>query len=231
MPAAPRRRNIAGVTTTTAVVDTGLDRPPHRLARRIGWGSMTVLSLAVGAYAIFLVATGFRFVPASVSGNGFPTALGLRTHIAAAGLSLVAGPFQFLRPLRGRFPVAHHGIGAVYIVAALVGGTAAGLIALFTTGGPVAGVGFLAGAVAWLACTIVALVAVKRHDFLAHQRWMVRSWAIAFGAVTLRLYLPGAMAAGFEFAQVYPYVAWLCWVPNLLVAQLFVRRARGAADF
>ena len=29
----------------------------------------------------------------------------------------------------------------------------------------------------------------------------------------------------------YPVIAWLCWVPNLLVAQVLVRSARGRADF
>jgi hypothetical protein len=175
--------------------------------------------------------TGFQFVPASVAGNQFPSALGLRTHITAAAVALITGPFQFLRPLRSRFPVAHHSIGGVYIVACLIGGTAAGLIAVFTTSGPVAGAGFLLGAIAWLGCTIVALIAVRRRDFVGHQRWMIRSFAIAFGAVTLRAYLSTGLAAGLEFADLYPYVAWLSWVPNLLVAQLSVRRARGVADF
>ena len=219
--------------TTSATAPTAPARafPPHPVARRIGWGTMTVLSLLVGAYALFLVVTGFQFVPASVAGNQFPSALGLRTHITAAAVALVTGPFQFLRPLRRRFPVAHHGIGGVYIVACLIGGTAAGLIAIFTTGGPVAGLGFLLAAVAWLGATIIALLAVRRREFEAHQRWMIRSWAVAFGAVTLRIYLPVGTTAGLEFEQIYPYVAWLCWVPNLLVAQLFVRRARGVADF
>lgn len=222
-------RSMQGVTTTLSPATT----PSHvsTLGRRIGWGLMTVSSVAVGAYALFLVATGFEFVPASVTANRFPTALGLRTHIAAAGVTLLTGPFQFLRPLRRRFPAAHHWIGRVYIAACLVGGSAAALIALFTASGLVAGVGFFLGAIVWLVCTVLALVAVKRRDFLAHQRWMIRSYAVAFGAVTLRIYLPVAMIGGLSFATAYPIIAWLCWVPNLLIAQLLVRRARGAADF
>jgi len=192
---------------------------------------MTFVSLGVGAYALFLVASGFRFVPADVAANRFPTALGLRTHITAAAFALIIGPFQFLRPLRRRFPVAHHWIGRVYITACVVGGVAAASIALFTVSGLLAGVGFFAGALAWLSCTVLALVAVKRRDFRAHQRWMIRSFALTFAAVTLRIYLPLAMIAGFDFAIAYPVIAWLAWLPNLLVAQLLVRRARGAADF
>jgi hypothetical protein len=219
------------VTTNTIAPDATKSRPSHTLARRLGWGLMTFLSVGVGAYALFLVVTGFQFVPASVAANRFPTALALRTHIATAGFALLTGPFQFLRPLRRRFPIAHHWLGRVYITACLVGGLAAGLIALFTSSGPVAGLGFLAAAICWLFCTIRALLAVKQRDFLAHQRWMLRSFAVTLGAVTLRIYLPISMISGLSFAQAYPVIAWLCWVPNLLIAQLLVRRARGLMDF
>ncbi len=219
------------VTTTTRPAGPTDQRPRHGIARRIGWGAMTFLSLGVGTYALVLVATGFRFVPADVAANHFPTALGLRTHITASAVALITGPFQFLRPLRRRYPVAHHWIGRIYLTACLVGGVAAGLIALFSAGGLVAGFGFFVLAVAWLGTGALALTAVKRRDFRAHQRWMIRSFALTLAAVTLRIYLPLAMIAGLDYSIAYSVIAWLCWVPNLLVAQLFVRRARGTADF
>jgi Predicted membrane protein (DUF2306) len=105
------------------------------------------------------------------------------------------------------------------------------LIALFSTSGLVAGFGFLGLAIAWLFCTSRAWLAVRRHDYLTHQRWMIRSFALAFAAVMLRIYIPLSQIAGFDYAASYAGIAWLCWVPNLLVAQLLVRSARGAADF
>ena len=33
------------------------------------------------------------------------------------------------------------------------------------------------------------------------------------------------MIAGLEFAQAYPVIAWLCWLPNLAVAQLLIARS------
>jgi hypothetical protein len=47
----------------------------------------------------------------------------------------------------------------------------------------------------------------------------------------LRIYLPLSLVAGLDYADAYPVIAWLCWVPNLLVAQLLVQSARGRADF
>ncbi|UWX03630.1 hypothetical protein H1235_12080 [Pseudoxanthomonas sp. NC8] len=47
--------------------------------------------------------------------------------------------------------------------------------------------------------------------------------------MTLRIYLPASLVAGIPFTVAYPVIAWLCWVPNPVLAQLFLRsrRARG----
>jgi len=49
---------------------------------------------------------------------------------------------------------------------------------------------------------------------------------LTFAAVTLRIYLPLSLAFGVQFATAYPAISWLCWVPNLFVAErFFVRRS------
>ncbi len=54
---------------------------------------------------------------------------------------------------------------------------------------------------------------------------MIISYAVTLAAVTLRIYIPLSIVAGYEFAVVYPVIAWLSWVPNLLIADwFFVRR-------
>lgn len=206
-------------------------RRPRPVARRIGWVLVAVPSLLIGAYAVLLVASGFALVPEEVASNRFPSALGLRIHIVAAGIALITGPFQFLRPLRHRFPIVHRTLGRIYVVACLIGGLAGGSIALFSASGLVAGFGFLGLAIAFLTCTTLAWLAVRRKDYLTHQRWMIRSFSLAFAAVMLRIYMPLSAVAGLDYADAYPVIAWLCWVPNLLVAQVLVRSARGRADF
>ena len=37
-------------------------------------------------------------------------------------------------------------------------------------------------------------------------------------------YLPASMLAGVPFEVAYPAIAWLCWVPNLLVVEWLLRR-------
>jgi uncharacterized membrane protein len=186
---------------------------------------MTVLALAVGGYAVALVASGFRLVPGEITANRFPTPLGLRLHIVAAGLALLVGPFQFARGLRNRRPRVHRWLGRSYVVACAAGAVSGGAIALFTASGPVAGAGFLALAICWLVATLVGIRAIRTGDVDRHRRWMTRSFALAYAAVMLRLYLPLAMIIGIEFDRAYPVIAWLCWLPNLVVAQLLTVRS------
>jgi hypothetical protein len=58
---------------------------------------------------------------------------------------------------------------------------------------------------------------------------MLRSYALTFAAVTLRLYLPLAVIAsihGYDFMVAYRFIAWFAWVPNAIFAELFIRRGR-----
>jgi hypothetical protein len=54
---------------------------------------------------------------------------------------------------------------------------------------------------------------------------MMRSYALAFAAVTLRLYLPIFQITHVDFMIAYRITAWLCWVPNLAFAELVLVRA------
>ena len=58
------------------------------------------------------------------------------------------------------------------------------------------------------------------------HRWVGRgSAALAFAAVTLRIELPLASALGIGWDVAYPAIAWLCWIPNPLVAQRLIARS------
>ena len=44
--------------------------------------------------------------------------------------------------------------------------------------------------------------------------------------MTLRIHIPLGLAGGIPFEQSYPLIAWLSWVPNLLVAEWWLARER-----
>lgn len=58
---------------------------------------------------------------------------------------------------------------------------------------------------------------------------MVRNFALTFAAVTLRLWLPASVVSGVPFELAYAIVAWLCWVPNLAVAEWMLDRGAPPA--
>ncbi|MGE4609889.1 MAG: DUF2306 domain-containing protein [Paracoccaceae bacterium] len=80
-------------------------------------------------------------------------------------------------------------------------------------------------AILWFVTTAQAIRFAIARDFRSHRRWMIRSFALTLAAVTLRIYLPFFMIFGeMTCAQASLWVAWLCWVPNLALAEWWVRR-------
>jgi uncharacterized membrane protein len=147
------------------------------------------------------------------------------THITLGGVALLTGWSQFMPRFRARHLPLHRTLGKIYIAAVVVSGSAGLFIAYYATGGPVSALGFGALAVLWVGTTLVAYDRIRKRAPIEHKHWMIRSYALCFAAVTLRLWLP-LFLAGFrmEFNDAYRIIAWLCWVPNLLVAELIVRK-------
>jgi hypothetical protein len=90
-------------------------------------------------------------------------------------------------------------------------------------------IGFVTLGQLWIVTAILALMAIKRGDYRAHEAWAIRSFALTFAAVTIRLQLGAGFAAGQRFEDFYWMLSWTCWIPNLIVAEWLIRR-RPAAE-
>ncbi len=145
-------------------------------------------------------------------------------HISAAPIALAFGAVQFFPKLRKRWPVLHRWIGRGYGMAILVAGLSGIVIALNAAGGPVASAGFALLSVLWIAFTANAIRLAMAGRIADHRKWMIRSFALTFAAVTLRLYIPGFLLGGMDYTAASPYLAWICWVPNLIFAEWWLRR-------
>jgi uncharacterized membrane protein len=194
--------------------------------RRVGVVASSVQCFGVAGYA--LVMYGFGQLGAHVHPDmraAFQAhEFGIKAHVFASALALLLGPFQFSSRLRSRRPGLHRWTGRVYLgVAVLVGGLAGLYIAQYAFGGLPGKLGFACLAVAWLYTGVRAYAAIRRGDVVTHRRWMIRNFALAFAAVTLRLYLPAAFVLRIPFELAYPVIAWACWLPNLAVAEWLVR--------
>lgn len=154
---------------------------------------------------------------------------GFYTHISFGGLALLSGCTQFIYKLRQKRLGLHRNLGKVYVISVVLSGSAGLGIAFFASTGITAQLGFGTLACLWLFSTLNAYFSIRKMDLSKHERWMVRSYALCFAAVTLRLWLPlftGGL--GLSFSIAYPIIAWLCWVPNLLVAELINRSMKAS---
>ncbi|WP_395333317.1 DUF2306 domain-containing protein [Novosphingobium sp. BL-8H] len=197
-----------------------------RPLRWIGLSGRLVAGMLATAVALWGLSYLFRDT-SSIGSNLTDNRAGVRVliaHASLAGIALLAGPWQFIAAWRSKARGLHRWIGRIYACACLFGGLAGAALAWGTTAGPVAGTGFFLLAVSWMSCTTLGWFTALRRDFVRHRRWMIRSFALTFAAVTLRIYLPLSQIAGIDFLTAYIAIAWLCWVPNLIAVELWLRR-------
>jgi uncharacterized membrane protein len=191
---------------------------------------MGVLATAVAGYALAVILLP-SFGPPFVHDRRESVPLALYAHLGGGALALALGPWQFRRRTRRRALGVHRWTGRVYLAAVAVGGVGALGLAPISQHGLVTHVGFGLLAILWLVATATAYLRIRSGDVRAHRRWMIRSYALTFAAVTLRIYLPLSAIAGISFPDAYQVVAWLCWVPNLVVAEwLIIGREGAVAD-
>lgn len=146
-------------------------------------------------------------------------------HISGGMLSLILGPINFIPALRTRFPAFHRKTGKLYVAAILLLGAPAGLyMAFFANGGFWASIGFLLLSVLWFWSTTKAIQSARKRQFAEHRAWMIRSYAITFAAVTLRIWVPLlSLNTSIPHETIVVLTAWLSWIPNLILAELILR--------
>ena len=192
---------------------------------RPGWAGLLVaiLAFAVAAFSLRYLLPNSPAAPLVVSRNPFAVPW-LAVHATLAALALAVGPLQFWAPVRQRG--WHRVLGRVYVGCCLLSAPAGLLLAFGATTGPVSTAGFGSLAVVWFATTLVGYKAALDRRFEVHRGWMVRSYALTFAAVTLRLYLGVVLATHMDFDTAYRAISFLAWVPNLVVVELLLRRGR-----
>lgn len=192
---------------------------------------------ALSSLGVALVSYRFLFLPLPVAFPGMvghidAVATAFWLHITASPVALALGAFQFLPGLRARRPQVHRWTGRVYAAAIAVGGLSALVLAANSLDRPVAASGFALLAVFWLGITGIAVRHAMARNIAVHREWMIRSFALTLAGVTLRLQLPFFFGvAGLGYPETSNWVAWICWVPNLLIAEWYLRqrpRAKAA---
>jgi uncharacterized membrane protein len=206
------------------------------------WIVLSSLAIATFAVTPYLVSS----LPVLAKGNvglsrnyldrGLLIHSALYVHVACAGLALVLSPMQFATRIRTRAPRVHRVIGRVVLVAIALGGSAGIVISTVSEAGLVGTIGFGLLGVFWIGSALSAFRAIRRGKVDEHRRWMIRTFALTYAGVTLRIWQPlltGLLTAlGLDataaWNRAYTVMPFLCWVPNLLLTQWLLIRKNGA---
>jgi len=193
-----------------------------------GLRAITLLLCVSLALASYRYVAGIGFVPDVVAKNLLLHPW-LLVHVLASATALLIGPFQFLTARKPARRGVHRTLGRIYAVGCLVGAVSGLMLAVGASTGLVSTMGFGLLAIAWFATVAIGWRKAIQGNLSDHQEWMIRSFALTLAAVTLRLYLPIAQILPIDFEDGYRAISFLSWIPNLVIAELFLARRRVRA--
>jgi uncharacterized membrane protein len=200
--------------------------------------------LLLGAVLAFIhavtFALGVTFAPASDVGGEFDPALQRArifavpfmgyVHTLGSAIAAIIGPFQLLGAVRRRVPRVHVWLGRTYLVAVGLGGVSGFYLLPENWTHSSFGYAFALLAIVWLYTGVRAYTTIRRGDVAAHRRWILRNYACTYAAVTLRLQVPILIVGGgMDPVAAIDILGWVCWVPNLLLVEWWLRRRRSFA--
>jgi hypothetical protein len=190
------------------------------------WWIMMVLSALIALYGLAYVVIGPRMYPPNLAASFIARPWGIYPHAFFGSLALLLGPWQFRRNVQAKHRASHRMLGQMYVVSCLLAGLAGLYMAFYAGEGMAPKFGFACLAMTLMVCTYRAYDRARARRFAEHREWMILSYACILAAVTLRIELPLLMMSTHRPELAYAIVAWACWVPNLLVAGMFLRKTR-----
>jgi len=145
-------------------------------------------------------------------------------HVYTSLFVLLAGATQFSTYLLKKNKKLHRIFGYAYSINILfITGPAALIMSFYANGGITSKIAFVLLSFLWLYFTSVALIKAKNKDYKAHQRFMIRSYALTLSAITLRIWKFLIMNyLEIPPMDVYRIVAWLGWGLNIILAEWYI---------
>ncbi len=159
--------------------------------------------------------------------------IGIGMHFAAGGIILILGCIQLIERLREAYPAVHRWLGRVYILSCLLA-SIGGLAFIFikgTIGGLVMDIGFSGYGILMFWAAIETFRHARARRVEQHRAWAIRLFALAIGSWLYRMdygfwfLFTDGLGHTDTFDGPFDYfMSFFFYVPNLLVAEVFVRR-------
>lgn len=196
--------------------------PPLPPASR--FGLKHALFLVLGLMALFVICHNERFIVdhGDPQWTYYAPVRGLLLLHGIAGLvALLLGATQFSTRLRTARPALHRLLGRCYLAGVAVAAPLAIVITVLHNGLPTR-IALITQSALWLLASSLALVFVRRRDFVRHREWMIRSYAMTLFFLIDRVLdaIPGLADLD---ADGNPTISWIsiliAWVvPTLIIA-------------
>lgn len=152
-----------------------------------GWWVLLLGAVAIAAHGISLHFRGIDAFALQLLASFYERPWAIWLHMVFGSVALITGALNFRHAIRHRWPAAHRKLGELYVLSCLVTGGAGAWLAVFAYGGLANRLGFAGLALATLTTTAMAYRHARGRRFPAHRAWMIRSYAMIFAAVTLRV--------------------------------------------
>ncbi len=163
--------------------------------------------------------------------------LAIGSHFITGGVLLLLGPIQLIGGIRRAVPALHRWLGRIYVVCVGLAGLGGlgFILSNGTIGGPPMSLGFgLYGALMAIGAVLTyAHAHAGRYE--QHRAWAIRLFALTVGSWLYRMeyglwfLLTNKLGHHSDFSGWFDAVmVFFFYVPNLLVAEMFIR-ARGDA--
>lgn len=149
----------------------------------------------------------------------------IRFHISLAIISLLTGPLGVIKKVRVKSIKFHRWNGRLYVLTIILNFIPGVYVSFFATGGWLSTVGFLILNTLWLGTTILGYLYIKGEKVILHSQWIIRSFFLSFANMTI--YIIVAIThnvLNFSYGYSYTMAVWLCWILNLLIAELMIRK-------
>lgn len=148
-------------------------------------------------------------------------------HISTSVLVILAGLTQFSNTILKKQPKWHRQIGKMYVIVILfISGPSGFVMALFANGGLFGRIAFTTLSILWITFTFLAYQYARKQRLIEHGKWMFRSFALSFSAVTLRvlIFATALLPIYLDFEKVYMMTAWLSWGINLGITEILIHK-------
>jgi uncharacterized membrane protein len=143
------------------------------------------------------------------------------SHVLISSVILIVGFAQFSKKVYNNRPL-HKILGKIYVLGILLfSAPGAYIMTFFINRGSGVFTSFFIQNTLWVIFTLSAWLLVKNGKIDEHIRMMRRSYVLTFAAVTLRFYiwLFTIFGSGVNFPNNYIIIAFLSWIPNLLLVE------------